>query len=104
MILDGNNTFTGNITIHPGYDDDHAGNGNTQTIFGLGWGGMQFNSAAAIGNAANTITVNSGAFAASGPNYTNLQSTFFSRINAASNGTIAVRQHGRQFRLELGDG
>ena len=90
LILDGNNTFTGNITINPATMTATAANGNTQTIFGLGWGGMQFNSPAAIGNAANTITVNSGAFAAPGPNYTNLQSTFFNRITTASNGTIAL--------------
>ena len=95
LILDGANAFTGNITINPatmtgtGLTNFNA-NGNTQTIFSLGFGGMQFNSVAAIGDAANTITVNSGAFAAPGPNYTNLQSTFFNRITAASNGTIAL--------------
>ncbi len=90
LILDGANTFTGNITINPATTTITAGNGNSQTIFGLGWGGMQFNSAAAIGNAANMITVNGGAFAASGPNYTNLQSTFFNRIVNTSSGTIAL--------------
>ncbi len=90
LILDGNNTFTGNITINPATMTATAANGNTQTIFGLGWGGMQFNSPAAIGNAANTITVNGGSFAAPGPNYTNLQSTFFNRIVNTSTGTIAL--------------
>ena len=90
LILDGANTFTGNITINPATTTITAGNGNAQTIFGLGLGGTQFNSAAAIGNAANMITVNGGAFAASGPNYTNLQSTFFNRIVNTSSGTIAL--------------
>ena len=90
LILDGNNTFTGNITINAAQDQVGGGNGFGAAAFSIGYGGVQFNSPAAIGNAVNTITVNGGAFAAPGPNYNNLQSTFFNRIVNSSAGTIAL--------------